>query len=67
MTSAAYEAVFDVLYMLDHDSETEGDEDASYGWVLVDESLEEYSPAPDSPDPFNGLYNSLLSADPLGR
>ena len=66
LTHAQYEAVFGVLYLLDYHSDVERDEDAVHGWVLVDADLDDDDPVPGSPDTFHGLYEELLSADPLG-
>ena len=58
--------MFGVLYLLDHHCETEGDQDAAYGWVLVDASSEEGRPVPGRAEPFDGLFEELLTSDPLG-
>lgn len=65
MTSAPYDGVFGVLYLLDYQSETDGNGDAAHGWVLVDADLEAGDLVPGSPDALNGLHEELLMADPL--
>lgn len=57
--------MFGVLYLLDYHFETESDEDAVHGRVLVDADLEEGDLVLGSPDAFDGLYGELLMADPL--
>lgn len=66
MRAASYETTYRLLYLLslNHGPDVE---DADVGWTVVPYDLASERPVPANPNPFAGISEDLLEADPSGR